>query len=313
MLPLLVFVKTLDAEMKRLKAGGLGVHTTQAEPITPDKEELLWSKNLLGAHSPQTLLDTLVYLCGMYFALRSVKEHRDLKLQSFELVERTGEVPYIVYRESVSKNHPGGLKNRHDKAKVVIHHANTEQPDRCLIQFFKKYCEHCPEGADDVFYLTPIQNPKYKVWYKVTPVGENTLAKTFKHLCGVARIQGHKTNHSLRITAATRLFHEGVDEMERTGHKSLDGVRAYKLSSEKQHGVLSSILNTPATKVKVDQPPKEEPKEVDVDLTLQDTSSVSNKDPDKSTSRPTVLVAKENMPNVNFSGCSNVSVNYYFK
>ena len=40
--------------MKRLKAGGLGVHTKQAEPITPDKEELLWSKNLLGAHSPQT-------------------------------------------------------------------------------------------------------------------------------------------------------------------------------------------------------------------------------------------------------------------
>ena len=101
--------------------------------------------------------------------------------------------------------------------------------------------------------------------------------------------------------------------MERTGHKSLDGVRAYKRSNEKQHGVLSSILNTPAKKVKVDQPPKEEPKEVDVDLTLQDTSSVPNKDPDKSTSRPTVLVAKENMPNVNFSGCSNVSVNYYFK
>ena len=76
------FRKTLDAEMKRLKAGGLGVHTKQAEPITPDEEELLWSKNLLGAHSPQTLLDTLVHLCGMYFALRNVKEHRDLKLQS---------------------------------------------------------------------------------------------------------------------------------------------------------------------------------------------------------------------------------------
>lgn len=83
-----------------------------------------------------------------------------------------------------------------------------------------------------MFYLTPIQNPKSKVWYKVTPVGENTLAKTVKRLCGVAGIQGHKTNHSLRVTAATRVFHEGVDEqltMERTGHKSLDGVRAYKL------------------------------------------------------------------------------------
>ena len=50
------FRKTLNAEMKRLKAGGLGVHTKQAEPITPDEEELLWSKNLLGAHSPQPCL-----------------------------------------------------------------------------------------------------------------------------------------------------------------------------------------------------------------------------------------------------------------
>ena len=89
--------------MKRLKAGGLGVHTKQAEPITPDEEELLWSKNLLGAHSPQTLLDILVYLCGMYFTLRSVKEHRDLKLQSFELVERTGEA-HCVSREYVKES-----------------------------------------------------------------------------------------------------------------------------------------------------------------------------------------------------------------
>ena len=74
------FHQTLDAEMKHLKAGGLRVHTKQAEPSTPDKDELLWS--------------TLVYLCETYFALRSVKEHRDLKLHSFELVERTSDIVY---------------------------------------------------------------------------------------------------------------------------------------------------------------------------------------------------------------------------
>ena len=49
------FRQTLDAEVKHWKAG---VHTKQIEPITPDEEELLWSKNLLGAQSPQTLVDT---------------------------------------------------------------------------------------------------------------------------------------------------------------------------------------------------------------------------------------------------------------
>ena len=206
------FRTTLDAEMKRLKARGVGVKIKQSEPISLDEEELLWSKKLLGDHSPQRLIDTLVYLCGTYFALRSVQEHRDLTLHSFELVERTGEVPYLVYHESVSKNHPGGLKKRSDKPKVVIHHANTERPDRCLIQFFKKYCEHRPNGVDHLFYLAPIQNPKTKVWFKASPIGTNTIAKTVKRLCEAAGIQGHKTNHSLRVTAATRLFHEGVDE-----------------------------------------------------------------------------------------------------
>ena len=37
------FRQTLDAEMKHLKAGGLGVHTKQAKPITLDEEKLLWS------------------------------------------------------------------------------------------------------------------------------------------------------------------------------------------------------------------------------------------------------------------------------
>ena len=37
------FRQSFDAEMKRLKAGGLGVHTKQAEPITRDEEGLLWS------------------------------------------------------------------------------------------------------------------------------------------------------------------------------------------------------------------------------------------------------------------------------
>ena len=55
-----------------------------------------------------------------------------------------------------------------------------------------------------------------------------------------AGIIGYKTNHSLRATAAIKLYQSGVDEqliMERTGHRSLDGVRSYKRTSRKQVGL----------------------------------------------------------------------------
>ena len=65
-------------------------------------------------------------------------------------------------------------------------------------------------------------------------------------MCKAAGISGYKTNHSLRATTATRLYQAGVDEqliMERTGHRSLDGVRSYKRTSDEQRVALSDIVN----------------------------------------------------------------------
>ena len=78
------------------------------------------------------------------------------------------------------------------------------------------------------------------------PVGYRTLMTTVNRLCKSASIDGYKTNHSLRVTAATRLFQQGVDEqliMLRAGHRSIDGVRTYKRVSKDQQQVLSNVLN----------------------------------------------------------------------
>ena len=83
------FRKTLDAEMKRLCSIGIGVQQKRAEPISEGEENQLWDKVLLGDHSPQVLLDTLVYLCGLCFAPRSGQEHRNLQFTQFKLVEPT--------------------------------------------------------------------------------------------------------------------------------------------------------------------------------------------------------------------------------
>ncbi len=65
----------LDSEMKRLQATGLGSKVNKADVISEEAEETLWQKKLLGDHSPQSLVDTVLYMNGLYFALRSGSEH----------------------------------------------------------------------------------------------------------------------------------------------------------------------------------------------------------------------------------------------
>ena len=102
------FRAVLDGEMKRLQAKGVGSKRKQAEPLSEQEEEILWEKGVLGDATPQTLLDTMVFMNGLYFALRSGSEHRALRFvpPQIEVVEREGERPYLLYTEDVSKNRP---------------------------------------------------------------------------------------------------------------------------------------------------------------------------------------------------------------
>lgn len=72
-------------------------------------------------------------MCGLFLVLRSGSEHLQLRHKpcQIELVENTGEKLYLVYREDISKNNPGGLKGWDYKRKVVTPYENTENSDRC--------------------------------------------------------------------------------------------------------------------------------------------------------------------------------------
>ena len=238
---------TLDAEMKRLKGSGK-YQRKKAEVISVQHEDLLWSMGLLGDNSPQVLLDTLVFYIGFYFAIRG-GEHRQLRFRpsQLELVEPTSGSSYLVFTEFVSKTNQGGLLHRKKQPKKVVHHANVEFPKRCLVRLFKLYNSKCPKDRpNDVFYLRPLKMPKSDIWYQKAAVGHNPLANTVTRLFKSAGISGHYSNHSLRATAATRLFDAGVDEqiiMSRTGHSSADGVRSYKRMTDNLREKSSAVLN----------------------------------------------------------------------
>ena len=298
----------LDSEMKRLQASGIGIVQQKAEPITFEEEEILWQKRILGDSSPQSLLDTMLYMNGLYFALRGGKEHRNLrhKPSQIKLIEKPGERSYLMYVEDVSKNHPGGLKGRKIKPKIFYHHTNIEKPDRCFVRLYKLYNSCCPsDRPDHAYYLRPLQKPASDCWHSNQPVGHNKLDTTISRMFKNAGITGYRTNHSLRATAATRLHQLGsVEEqeiMERTGHRSIEAVRSYKRSSHEQLEQVSDILNNGNSKKRICY--DDTVLEIDADKNMS-TSSVFN-------SLSLEYNRSGAAPVFNFSSCASVVINNY--
>ena len=112
-------------------------------------------------------------------------------------------------------------------------------------------CPDCPIELN-AFYLMPSNKPTKVYWYTSRPLGHNTLTKTICCLCTAAGICELKTIHSLWASASTRLYQHGVDEqlvLERTGHRSLEGVMSYKRTSKEQRETLSDILNNKVPRI----------------------------------------------------------------
>ena len=65
-----------------------------------------------------------------------------------------------------------------------------------------------------------------------------------REVCTSAGFPGFYTNHSLRDTAMTRMYHSGIDEQiiqEVTGHRSV-AVREYKRTCDDQKLIASSCI-----------------------------------------------------------------------
>lgn len=219
---------------------GLTVKRRQAQPITVAEQEDMWNRGILGSDTPSKLLDTLVYMFRLNFALRAAQEHRNLRCDTPECESQiqihTGDNGkwFVRYTEDTSKTRQGGINHRKITPKVVNAYENTSHPERCIVRLYAKYMSHCPKIRTNALCLRPLTTPVGSVWYGKQPVGINKLAAVVKRLCSAAGLQGHRTNHSLRASAATRLYNENFDEQviaETTGHRS-NSVRQYKRTSE---------------------------------------------------------------------------------
>lgn len=93
-------------------------------------------------------------------------------------------------------------------------------------------------------YLRSRKKPTEDEWYSDVRIGINTISKVVRKLCDKAGFEGFYSNHSLRATAATRMYNADVPEQlicEKTGHRS-DAVRSYKRTSADQMLEASDIV-----------------------------------------------------------------------
>ncbi|CAB4001394.1 Hypothetical predicted protein [Paramuricea clavata] len=116
------FQDSIDAEMKRLTGQGVGANVKQAQAFSEADEDKLWTSKLLDDHTASVLLNTMVFLIGKNFALRSCREHRLLKFSQLTLEPACGTEPEkLVYVSFGEKNNLGGLKQSNMKRKRVEH------------------------------------------------------------------------------------------------------------------------------------------------------------------------------------------------
>ena len=181
------------------------------------------------------------------FCLRGGEEHRNLTLSQFRRTEKG-----YTYTENSSKNRQGGISQLKLKNKCVEIVENKEAGDRCHCKLLDAYISKLPEEAKakDLFYVRPFEDVKSdspKPWYYWAPIGRNKLSKMVSEMCKLASIPGRHSNHCLRATGATQLYTAGVPEkiiQERTGHRSVECLRSYERTNEKQQHAVSRILSS---------------------------------------------------------------------
>ena len=233
--------------MKELSREGNIAQHKKADVITLADENLMWHLNVLGSSTPKKLVNTMLYMFGVHFALRATVEHRSLRIgpNSQLSLGLDRDKRFLEYREDVSKTRQGGIEHRNVGRKIVRAYVNISEPDKCIINLYEKYLSHHPIHINiDNFYLRPLAGVHGNTWYASQPIGHNTLSKVVASLAEEAGLKGNYSNHSLHATAASHLYNANVDEQlisEVTGHRS-NAVRGYKCTSNDQLKSVSNIL-----------------------------------------------------------------------
>ncbi|XP_054465133.1 transcriptional regulator QRICH1-like [Anoplopoma fimbria] len=159
-------------------------------------EEMLWEGKQLGAHSPSTLLTTLMFFNTKYFHLKTVEQH--LKVAFSKVLRHTRKSPNNPKDKSTSIRYLKsterfiGQKVTDDMYSEQLE--DPENPLRCPIKLYDFYLFKCPQsakGRNDTFYLTPepVVAPNSPIWYSTQPISKEQLEQMLARILVIREIQ----------------------------------------------------------------------------------------------------------------------------
>ncbi|KAJ8016145.1 hypothetical protein DPEC_G00004150 [Dallia pectoralis] len=160
-------------------------------------EEMLWECKQLGAHSPATLLNTLMFFNTKYFQLKTVEQHQRL---AFSKVLR-----HTKKSQNNSKDKSTSIRylkaaGQHQIGQKVTDDMYAEQledpknPLRCPIKLYDFYlfkCPQCAKGRNDTMYLNPepVVAPNSPMWYSTQPISIEQMEHMLARCLVVREIQ----------------------------------------------------------------------------------------------------------------------------
>ncbi|XP_072452603.1 transcriptional regulator QRICH1-like isoform X2 [Notamacropus eugenii] len=164
-------------------------------------EQMLWDCRQLGAHSPSTLLFTLMYFNTKYFILKTVEQHSQLAFS--KVLKQTRKNAGVGKDKSPTVRFLrlygqilGGLKEMRGEQLE-----NAENPSQCPIKLYDFYRFKCPQsakGPSDAFYLVPelVVAPNSPIWYSGQPVGTELMEQMLTRILMVREVQeAHAAPH----------------------------------------------------------------------------------------------------------------------
>ncbi|XP_077458326.1 transcriptional regulator QRICH1-like isoform X2 [Stigmatopora argus] len=156
-------------------------------------EEMLWECKQLGAHSPWTLLTTLMYFNTKCFRLLTPEQH--LKVAFSKILRHTKKNPTNAKDKATTIRILRGQsshKGPDDQYDEQIE--DPENPLRCPIKLYDFYLFKCPQsvkGRNDAYYMTPehVVAPNSPMWYSSQPLTSKQVEQTLARILVVREIQ----------------------------------------------------------------------------------------------------------------------------